>query len=233
MRRALVVSCALAVVLGGLAACGSDETPNPIRTVAPQRTASSASPDPDIFKKGRGCDLLTAAQRRSIAGEKLDTVAPGPAIKGALQCRWVRTLSTPRTVVLRVTSQGRRVWVRQLPKLIDNLTVSGRADAKYSGRLQSIKRAAINDPESISSKEACEYFSLFVEISQAKKNRTQGILVQGTQYGDYTISWQGCSGGVHTELVYEEPGLQVSLALAQAVIRLGKAAHRRAVAKLQ
>jgi len=232
MRRALVVSCALAVVLGGLAACGSDETPNPIRTVAPQRTASSASPDPDIYKKGKGCDLLTASERKSIAGEKLDTVTPGLVIRGALQCRWVRTLSTPRTIILRVTSQERRVWVKQLPKLIDNLTVSGRADSKYSGRLQAIKRAAVNDPKSISDKEACEYFSLFVEISQSKKNRTQGILVQGTQYGDYTISWQRCSNGVHTELVYEEPGLQVSLALAQAVIRLGKAAHRRALDQL-
>ena len=231
MRRALVVSCALAVVFGLLAACG-DEEPTPIRTVEPRQTASSPSPDAKLFKKGRGCDLLTPAERRSIAGEKLDTVAPGLVIKGALQCRWVRSLATRRTIVIQVTSQARRVWVKQLPTLIDNLTVSGRADAKYTERLQSIKKAAINEPESISDKEACEYLSLFAEIGQGKKNRTQGILVQGTQYGDYTISWQRCSQGVHTELIYEEPGLQVSLALAQSVIRLGKAAHRRALDRL-
>jgi hypothetical protein len=38
---------------------------------------------------------------------------------------------------------------------------------------------------------------------------------------------------VHTELVYEEPGLQVSLAVSQVVTRLGKVAHRRAVERLR
>ena len=46
------------------------------------------------------------------------------------------------------------------------------------------------------------------------------------------MSWQRCAGGVHTELAYEEPGLQVSLALSQSVIRLGKLAHKRAINKL-
>ena len=60
MRRALVVSCALAVVLGLLAACGSDEPAEPIRTVEPQRTASSPSVDPEAARNSDGCKLLTA-----------------------------------------------------------------------------------------------------------------------------------------------------------------------------
>jgi hypothetical protein len=232
MRRALVVSCALAVVLGVLGACGEDEPATPIRTVEPQRTASSPSVDPERFKNEEGCRLLTGPERRSIAGEKLETVAPSPLIKGALICRWVKTLNTPVTTSIKVVSQPLDVWVQQVPKQIDRLMVSGRSDGKYSDRLQAAKKQILRGPDEISHEEACKYFSLLVEISQDKKGLREGLLFQGTQRGDFKVSWQRCSGGVHTELAYEEPGLKVSLALSQAVIRLGKTAHRRAVDKL-
>jgi len=234
MRRALIVSCALAVVLGVLGACGGDQEPaNPVRTLEPKRTASSPSVDPGTAKNSEGCRLLTPAERRSIAGEKLNIVAPLPVIKGALLCRWVKTLSTPVTTAIKVVSQPLDVWVKNVPKQIDNLMVSGRSDGEYSDRLQAAKKTILGSPDEVSDKQACKYFSLLVEISMDKKNQTEGILFQGTQRGDYKVTWQKCAGGVHTELVYEEPGLQVSLALSQAVIRLGKTAHRRAVDQLR
>ncbi|MGH3474250.1 MAG: hypothetical protein ACRDOT_04970 [Aeromicrobium sp.] len=233
MRRALIVSCALAVVLGALGACGGDESANPIRSIEPQRTASSPSPDPETIKDSEGCRLLTGGERRSIAGEKLEIVAPLPVIDGALLCRWVKTLKTPVTTSLKVVSQPLQVWVKSLPKQIERLMVSGRSKEEYSERLQTAKKEILGRSDEISNKEACKYFSLLVEISMDKKNKTEGILFQGTQRGDYKVTWQRCAGGVHTELVYEEPGLQVSLALSQAVIRLGKTAHKRAVDKLQ
>jgi hypothetical protein len=233
MRRALVVSCALAVVLGVLAACGGDEPSNPIRRAEPPRTASSPSPDPEMIKNSEGCQLLTPAERRSIAGQKLNIVSPVPVIKGALVCRWVDTLSTPVATSLKVTSQPLQVWLKSLPGHIDRLTVAGRSDDKFSKRLQDAKKEIIRAPEDISDRQACQYFSLLVEISQNKKGLKEGILFQGTQRGDYKVTWQKCAGGVHTELIYEEPKLQVSLALAQSVIRLGKSAHRRGVNRLQ
>jgi hypothetical protein len=233
MRRALIVSCALAVVLGLLVACGGDEPATPIRTVEPKRTASSPSVDPETAKNSEGCRLLTGKERRSIAGEKLEVVAPSPVIKGALLCRWVKTLKTPLTTSLRVASQPLDVWVQQVPKQIDRLIAQGRSDSEYSKRLQAAKKEILRGkPEEISDRQACKYFSLLVEISMDKKNRTEGILFQGTARGDYSVTWQRCAGGVHTELFYEEPGLQVSLALSQSVIRLGKLAHKRAIEKL-
>ena len=233
MRRALIVSCALAVMFGVLVACGEDEPSNPIRTIEPQRTASSPSPDLQKTEDSKGCKLLTSKERESIAGEKLETVGPLPVIQGALLCRWVKTLSTPVTTSIKVVSQPLQVWVKALPKQIDNLTVSGRSQEKYTERLQSAKKKILRAPDEVSDKQACGYFSLMVEISQGKKGLTEGILFQGTQRGDFKVIWQRCAGGVHTELIYEEPELQVSPAVAQAVIRLGKVAHRRAVKILQ
>ncbi len=232
MRRSRVVLCALVVALGGiLGGCGDDEPANRI-TLEPQRTASSPSPEAKTIQNSEGCKLLTPAERRSIAGDKLDAVAPMPAIKGALVCRWSKTLATPRTTSIQVISQPLQLWVQRLPKHIDNLVASGKSDEEYSKRLQTLKRNVIRAPEDVSDKQACEYFSLLVEISRDKKGLTEGLLFQGTQYGDYKVTWQRCSRGVHTELIYEEPGLEISLPLAQSVIRLGKYAHRRAAKEL-
>jgi hypothetical protein len=232
MRRSRVVLCALVVALGGiLGACGRDEPTNRI-TLEPQRTASSPSPDAKTIKNSEGCKLLTPAERRSIAGDKLDAVAPVPAIEGALLCRWTKTLATPRTTSIQVISQPLQMWVQRLPSQIDNLVVTGQADDEYSKRLQSLKKSVIGAPDDVSDKQACKYFSLLVEIGQGKKGLTEGMLFQGTQYGDYKVTWQRCGGGVHTELIYEEPELQFSVPLGQSVIRLGKNAHRRAAKEL-
>jgi hypothetical protein len=233
MRRALVVSCALAVVLGLLGACGDDQPATPIRTIEPQRTASSPSPDPETARNSEGCRLLTPAERGSIAGEKLETVAPLPVVKGALLCRWVKSLSTSVTTSIRVISQPVQLWVQTLPAEIDRVIASGKANDKFIDRLKIAKRTILRGADEVSDKQACSYFSLLLEVNdKTKKGETQALLFQGTIRGDYTVGWQRCAGGVHTDLLYEEPGLQVSLALSQAMIRLGKTAHRRAVDKL-
>ena len=228
MRRTRVLHCALAavlvVVLGG---CGGDDTP--IRTVTPQITASSPSPDLELAKDDRACKLLSPKERESIAGQPLDIVSPSAVIKGGLVCRWVDTLKTPSPTSIKLSSQPLQTWVRGIPKHIETLQAGGRYPSKYSKRLQDAKKEILRAPEKITDKRACEFFKLLVASSQGKKfQKREGILFQGTQSGDYLMSWQRCGEGIYTEIVYQEPGLQVSLALAQAVIRLGKLAHKRA-----
>ena len=231
----MIVSCALAIVLGVLASCGGDDEPtNSIPTLEPKRTASSPSPDPETARNSEGCRLLTPAERRSIAGENLETVAPLPVVKGALLCRWVKTLSTSVTTSIRVISQPVQRWVQTLPAEIDRVIASGKANDKFTNRLKVAKTTILRGADEVSNKQACSYFSLLVEVNdKTKKGLNEALLYQGTVRGDYTVGWQRCGGGVHTDLLYEEPGLQISLALSQSVIRLGKIAHRRAVDKLQ
>jgi len=235
MRRALVVSCALAVVLGLLAACGSDEPAKPIRTVEPQRTASSPSADPEAARNSDGCKLLTAKDRRSIAGVALNTVFPMPQIDGVLLCRWVKTLTTPKTISIKVVSQPAPVWAqRAVPKQINRLLAARETNDKITERLLAAKKKISGGATEVSGAEACRMFSLLIEANnKKKKGLNQDLLFQGTPRGNFTVAWQKCGKGVHTELVYEEPELQPSLAVSQAVIRLGKVAHRRAIEKLQ
>ena len=217
MRRALVLSCALAVVLGLLAACGSDEPAKPIRTVEPQRTASSPSADPEAARNSDGCKLLTAKDRRSIAGVALNTVFPMPQIDGVLLCRWVKTLTTPKTISIKVVSQQAPVWAqRAVPKQINRLLAAREADDKMTDRLRAAKRKISGGATEVSGAEACRMFSLLIEANnKKKKGLNQDLLFQGTPRGNFTVAWQKCGKGVHTELVYEEPELQPSLAAQQ------------------
>ncbi len=234
MRRALVVSCALTVVLGLLGACGGDEPAKPVRTVEPQRTASSPSVDPEAAKNSAGCRLLTAKDRRSIAGVALNTVYPMPLIDGVLLCRWVKTLTTPKTISIKVISQPAPVWAqRNVSKQANRLLAAGQTSDKITDRLLAAKKEASGGAAGVSDAEACKMFSLLIEANNKKrKGLTQDLVFQGTTRGNFTVAWQKCGRGVHTELVYEEPELQPSLAVSQAVIRLGKTAHRRAVDEL-
>ena len=226
MRRTLLALCALVVVLGG---CTRGEPEEPLRTFEPQQTASSPSPKPQLGKDSKACTLLTAKDRRSIAGEKIEVVAPVQLLKGVLQCRWVKTLKTPVTTSIKVISQPVQTWVLGVPKQIDQSIQRGRVEDKYLGRLQAAKKKIIREGGEISDADACRIFSLLVEVNQERKNETEFVLFEGTTRGDYTAAWNTCKGGVHTALTYEEPSLVPSEALSNAVVRLGKLAHKRAL----
>src|SRR5688572_22560810 len=226
MRRALLALCALVMMLGG---CARGEPEEPLRTFEPQRTASSPSPKPQVSKDSKACTLLTAKDRRSIAGEKIEVVAPAPLIKDVLQCRWVKTLKTPLTTSIKVSSQPVQYWARTVPKQIEKLIRTGTVEDKWLKRLQATKQKIIREADEISNSEACDIFAFLVRIRDGRKNASDFTLYQGTGRGDFTVAWHRCGGGVHTELIYEEPGMAPSVALTRSIARLRKVAHHRAI----
>ena len=226
MRRTLPALCALVIMLGG---CARGEPEEPLRTFEPQQTASSPSPKPQVRKDSDACTLLTSKDRRSIAGERIEVVAPLPVIKGVLQCRWVKTLTTPLTTSIKVLSQPVQYWAQTVPKQINKLIRAGQVDDKWLKRLEATKQKAIREGDEISDSDACDIFAFLVRINEGQKHASDFTLYQGTSRGDFTVAWHRCGGGVHTELIYEEPGLVPSVALNQAIARLGKVAHKRAI----
>jgi hypothetical protein len=226
MRRTLLALCGLVLVLGG---CTRGEPEEPLRTFEPQQTASSPSPKPQVAKDSEACKLLTPKDRRSIAGEKVEIVAPLPVTKGVLQCRWVKTLKTPVTPSIKVISRPVQIWASTVPRQIDRSIQTGTVDDKYLARLQAVKKKVIREADEISDSDACDIFALLVEVNEDRKNASEFVLYQGTTRGDFTVAWHRCSGGVETELTYEEPGLAPSEALSQSAVRLGKLAHKRAI----
>lgn len=226
MRRSVVVLCALAAALGG---CGrGDDVAEPTRTIEPQFTASSPSPDgPD--RDSEACTLLTTKERRSIAGEELDEVAPLPPVEGTLKCRWVSSLATAAPTALTVEATTAQRWVLGLPQQIDATIASGRSEQKYTKRLLAAKRKVFEDGEEIGGKEACRLFSLLAEATGGKKGTSRSAFVLPAQTGGVTAAAHSCTKGVYTLLTYDEKGLAPSAPLGNAVLRLVKVAQKRAI----
>ena len=198
-------------------------------TFEPQQTASSPSPKPQVNKDSDACTLLTAKDRRSIAGERIKVVAPLQVTKGVLQCRWVKTLKTPLTTSIKVFSQPVQNWAQTVPRQIDKLIRTGQVDDKWLKRLQAAKQKTIREADEISDSDACDVFALLVRINEGRKNASDFTLYQGTGRGDFTVAWHRCGGGAYTVLTYAEPGLVPSVALNQSMARLGKLVHQRAI----
>ena len=176
-----------------------------------------------------GCTLLTAKERRSIAGEELDAVAPLQAAKDTLKCRWVNTLSAPAPTALTVEATMAQRWVLGLPQQIDATIASGRSERKYTKRLLAAKKKVFEEGEEIGSKEACRLFSLLAEASGGKRGTSQSVFVLPAETGGFTAAAHSCAKGVYTLLTYDEKGLAPSTALGNAVLRLLKIAQKRAV----
>ena len=227
MRRSVVVLCALAAALGGCA-LGDGTTTKPTRTIEPQFTASSPSPEAP-GKDSKGCTLLTSKERRSIAGEELDVVAPSQDAKSTLKCRWVNSLSTPAPTALSVESTPTQRWVLGIPQQVDSTIASGRSERKYAKPLQAAKKKVNERADEIGDKEACRMFSLLLEATGHKKGASQIVYIQPAGAGGITSIVQLCTDGVVTLLMYDEKGLAPSVALGEAVLRLAKAAHKRAI----
>ena len=178
MRRALIVTCALAVVLSGCAR-GVDSAA-PTSTFTPSETASSPSPKEAAFSDEKACRLLTSKERRSIAGVKLDAVAPAvPAAEHLTVSVAHRPVRSPprRMNVVTMTAQ---TWARNFPAQADRRSAAGRAGKKMAKRLQAAKLSVSRGVEKLGNREACQLFSLILETYGAPRNsRTTSVSERG------------------------------------------------------
>ena len=228
MGRPLVTSCAFAVVLGlGVGACARGDQPTgPDQAFKPKYTASSPSPRSTVKEK-EACQLLTANERKSIAGERINIVAPSNQPD---QCQWVKSLKVAAPTSITVLTASAQAWVQGLPALIDSAIADGRAEDKYRKRLFAAKKQVANGAKNLSDKDACKLFGLLLEATGGKKGSREVVLFQ-TLGATPSASAQTCTRGVYTGLVYAQRDLVPSEALQAAVLRVMAYAHERAITR--
>jgi hypothetical protein len=213
-------------VLGVVAGCGRDQSARPAPSIEPLETASSPSPNPTP-EKSIACELLTATDRRSVAGEDIKVVVAAPPAKGSEQCRWVKTLKTGAPTMVQVAIAPAQVWAKTVPTQVDGALRAGRADEKLIKKLLAAKKELRGGADKISDKRACEMFSLLAETQGRKPGVTETISFPpfGTQLAAQA---RVCAKGIYATVTYSELGLKPSISLGQAVTRLVKIAHIRA-----
>ena len=226
MRRALIVTCALAVVLAGCAR-GADPAA-PASTFTPSETASSPSPAETAFSDEQACRLLTSKERKSISGVKLDAVAPAPSAAGTSQCHW-RTAQSAPFPTLNVVTMTSQTWAKGFPEAVDEAVRSGRASKKLAKRLRTARSEAMRGSNSMGKEEACRYFSLILETYDLPRNSRTTTFIPTEVNGQLGSTVATCSRGLYTAITYAEVDLTPSDALYAAFVRLLELAHQRAV----
>lgn len=130
---------------------------------------------------------------------------------------------------LEVVTSPAKEWVQLLPQLIDSTIASGRAEKRFTKRLQAAKKKVLRGADRLSASESCEMFSLLVRANGGKKGTSEIALFRPTQSGQTVATVQICTKGVYTLVTYEEKSLTPSLPLADAMLRLVRIAQKRAI----
>lgn len=227
MRRRLISLCVLALVLGG---CAREAEPNgPRRTIEPSLTASSPSASASA-KESVACKLLTSDERKSIAGERIDIVAP--VLRNAEdtdQCRWVKDLRSSAPPTVQVVTSSAKTWAKQVPRQVNQVMAGGRLSTKMVKKLLDAKKTIAEGH--YDNAEACRLFTLLAEANGDRKGAHTRLSYP--PYGRQgSANARTCTHGVFTQVSYAEVGLKPYGFVGYAVLRLLKLAHKRAI-KLQ
>jgi len=226
MRRVVLLACGLALLLGVLVGCARGEEPGPTSTLGPLQTASSPSAEPTP-EDSIACDLLTSKERRSVAGRDLKIVSPAAAPPGIDQCRWVDTLKSAAPSTVQVTAAKAGPWAeRNLPSLVDFVLQGGQLDEKGNRKLVSLKKELVRQDD-LSNTRGCQ---MFAELAKAAgRKNVKELVTLGSINGQPSAQAQICSKGIHATVSYAEADLTPTPILGQAVLRLVRVAHGRAV----
>jgi hypothetical protein len=210
-----------------LAACAGDPPVTPTKDPGPLSTASSPSPRP-TSASSPACDLLTSAERRSIAGETVDVEAPSNPPRGGFQCRWVKSLQAPTPTLIAVVVTSAQQWSKSVPQQVDRAIAAGAAKKKsFLTRLLAAKKKVRHGTDKITDKEACDMFSLMSEIYGRKKGTFE--VVSFPAYGtQLSVNARSCKQGRYISFSYTEGSLQPSSPLSFSALRLLHVAEARA-----
>ncbi len=147
-----------------------------------------------------------------------------------MECRWVDDLSTPTPTALKVATTPAQRWVLRLPDQIENTISAGRTEPEYTERLLAARKKILEGVDEIGDKEACGMFSLLFEAKTGKKDAREIVHYEPAAGAGVAAIVQSCSKGVYTLLTYHENKLAPSKPLADAMVRMVKIAHKRAIA---
>ncbi|MEV6418034.1 DUF3558 family protein [Kribbella sp. NPDC051718] len=218
--RILIGALALALATG----CSSAVTSSPPSESTPTVTspdspaAASSSPvAPDA------CGLLTTSEIAQL----LEGAGPAkPGLTGALpNCQW----RAPDGRFAQVIGLDASQWARSLPEAIRAIEASGQfSDAENMRKLRAAVKL-VEAGQDVDPNEACSLFSQMLELQGLPPNTPLGVSVLPTRSDPKAVSGQMCSAGIFASvLIADSNGLDGPLPT-EAVEKITKSAHRRAI----
>jgi len=223
LRRRLSLTLAVLCVVA-LTSCSDSDEPRP------ESSFKIENPDSDPNRKPPEravCGLITAEERKALAGEAMDAIVPVTnPVAGTQECRWVHSLNSGSSSIIRLVAFSTADWLKVAGPQFDQALRNPKLSLPTFKRLQAArKRISPGGPE-LTTQQICDLYWVLARANGFKKG-AQVVFssVIGRERAAYNI---GCGDGVLTMLGYGEYGLTTSITLYQAIIELREKVHERA-----
>ncbi|WP_143448903.1 DUF3558 family protein [Kineosporia sp. A_224] len=208
-----------------VAGCASTDPQTSASTAVGGTSASSSSAPSASASAGAvaPCDLLSSAERATLAGRPVGKPSPG-ATGGMPLCKW----PTADGGFVQAASAPASQWAQSLPELLRLVEASnlitddeGLEKLREGGRI-------VAGGQRLDAVEACAMFSRLVELQGVAPGRTSVVNVLPTLEDPSAVSGQMCSEGTYTSvMVANVKGLDEPLPVEKVETAL-ESAHRRA-----
>lgn len=219
-RNVLVAALAVAA----LAACSrTADVPRPTHTLQPS-VAPTQSVKPTTERQ-TACSLMTAEERRSLAGTTMDNVMPTNPVAAEHQCKWVHSFTETVTMSVEIEAMDARDWAKRSVAILGEAMRNPKTDKR---RLSQIRQGAIDIRSGeLTRDRACEIYWLMATLNGFTKGEEVVYPAWTTQTGSVVSS--SCVDGVFTSVTYTEQNLFPTPTLGDLVVKARQAVEKRAI----
>jgi hypothetical protein len=219
IRRLVPVAAASLVLLSACSGGSSDsDGSEPQASATPTATQTAPPVDPDQIS----CQLLTASDRKELAGSAVDDIVAASGADGSSQCRWQAA-----SALIQVTTLPAKEWAKSLPDVVKQLESSTDVSSAEDKKDLATAKKLLAGAASFTDAQACDAFTTLAELGgddEGTRTTVTSIPITETESG---ISGQTCSGGELTSVLYSVPGLQQTDAVNTTVSTILDRAQKR------
>lgn len=214
----------LAVAITALAACSrTADVPRPTHTLQPS-VAPTQSVKPTTQRQ-TACSLMTADERRSLAGTTMDNVMPTNPVAAEHQCQWVHSFTQTVTMSVEIEAMDARDWAKRSVAILGEAIRNPKTDKR---RLNQIRQGAVDIRSGkLTRDRACEIYWLMATLNGFTKGEEVVYPAWTTQTASVVSS--SCVDGVFTSVTYTERNMFPTPTLGDLVVKARQAVEKRAI----
>ena len=215
---------AAAVAIAALAACSrTADVPRPTHTLQPS-VAPTQSVKPTTQRQ-TACSLMTADERRSLAGTAMDNVMPANPVVAEHQCQWVHSFTETVNMSVEIEAMDARDWAKRSAAILGESIRNPKTDKRRLGQI----RQGVLDIRSgkLTRDRACEIYWLMASLNGFTKG--DDVVYPTWTVQTASVVSSSCVDGVFTSVTYTERNLYPTPSLGDLVVKARRAVEKRAV----
>lgn len=213
-----------ATIVAALTSCSRPaDVPRPTHTLQPSvEPTSTARP---TSTRLTACSLMTAEERRALAGTTMDEVMPSNPISAEHQCQWVHSFKETVSMSIAVDALDARDWAKRASATLGDAIRNPKIEKK---NVEEIRKGVLDIRSGKLTRErACEIYWLMASLRGYEEGDEIVYPAGNAQMGSVVST--SCVDGVFTSVSYAERNLFPTPTLGDLVVKAREAVEKRAV----